>query len=516
MSTRKQTINSLPDYLNDLDKPQTYLNSGDYSYLQGLSVRPTKRKRFVPQESCSTDSDTFCQVHLQDEIINIPSGIFWTKSYVILPSVVLIICISVTLLFGKQSVTWASCQSNNTKSSRERRRRKVRKDTSILVDTDTGSVEVIHESLDGSIANPVLLTSSEESAEEEIISLECDDNLTDRLREYSEIKQTVNKSEINDQSKTGNEIVTHQSRDDIQLPDNNICTSPHLANGQITNSQIEQLAQKWESKGLDRQKSLELAAHFEMNMLFFREFQNYLCVLACNIMNRFDWMHLNNLKQMEQQRQDQMNAPYLKEMKRHRRHMTYMLLKTQVLTRCIIVALASRAYFMHRNTPLPNQSISLSFTNVLSTAFSHMCPECSTETSQMTRTLSSSYIFDSLSNFIYYGVESVSCTATCSLKIFWYVSLLLFCHQYISRSLSCGVVALLIVDWKSILELGIVVTVMNLILTLIVCKHMDAKGEIMGTREASKYYERWIVSCEVLVLLLSVLLGFFFSRCNSP
>jgi hypothetical protein len=376
-------------------------------------------------------------------------------------------------------------------------------------------VEVIHKSFKGTIANPSLdvqLTSSEESAGEEI-TLECDDNSNIRHMDSNKINRTVNTLETDDESKTGNEIVMHHSRDCIQLS-NNSCVSPRLANGQIPNIQIEQLAQRWESKGLDRQKSLELAAHFEMNMLFFRELQHYLSIAASNIMNRFVWMHFNNLKQMKQQHRDQMTAPYMEEMKRHRQHMTYMLLNTRFLTRCIILALASRFYFMHGNTLLWNWDHIPPFNNVLSHIFSFMCPECSTELSKLALA-SSSYGLVFLSNFMYSGVESISCTAICSMKIVWYAALLLFCHHYISKSLSCGTVVLLIVDWKSIFQLGIVVTVMNLTLTMLMCKHVDGKGETMETREVPKYYERCTLSSEVLAHLISILVGFFFSHNNS-
>jgi hypothetical protein len=287
------------------------------------------------------------------------------------------------------------------------------------------------------------------------------------------------------------------------LEANNNSIISRLANDQAT----EQFTQRWESKGLDRQKSLEVAAHFEVKMIFLWGLQH----IALDIVNRFVWMHFNNLEHIKQQHSDQMNAPYLEEMKKHRQDMTYRLLNFRFLTRCIILALASRFYFMNGNALLWNWVHIPSFNNMLNHVFSFICPECSTELILS----SSSYGLLSFRSYMYSSVESISCTVICSMKIVWYAALLLFCHQYISKSLSCGVVALLIVDWKSICQLGVVVTVMNLMLTMMICKHMDAKGETMGTREASKYYERCTLSSEVLAHLISILVGFFFSHDNS-
>ena len=167
---------------------------------------------------------------------------------------------------------------------------------------------------------------------------------------------------------------------------------------------IEQLAQRWESIGLDRQKSLELAAHFEMNMLFFRELQHFLAMAACNLMNRFDLMHSVSLDQVERHQEENINLSYQEKIRMYQKQLAYMAVNTSVLTRCVVVAIASKFCFS-------NERSSVSVSDALSTIFHTICPECSESSHGEGQQVSliPLYGFEYLSQFM----GTISCTLVC-------------------------------------------------------------------------------------------------------
>lgn len=504
-NNEQQIANSLPHYLKDINKSHDIYDREEYSYLNGLSIRPTKRKLFVPNERICTNTEASSRPSMNSSNIGVSRKSYREKSSVlIIPSLMIVFAATLIALQRKQTVNDASSDRSRLTT---KTRRKVKQKASILVDSNTGSVEVIHNSMDGSANQSfdVRLTKSASSSEESGDTGNVENS--DVVDESCNALQTVNESIMprlsGCQSKTANLSPVLLPSDgysdtisEILYADSSHGTTP-----------IEQIMQRWESRGLNRQKSLELAAHFEMNMLFFRELQHFLSMAIYNLVNKISNMHVMNLNQAKQQHREQMDAPLDDKLRLYRKKMNYMLLNVFVVTRCILVATASKLYFL-------NGGFTASvFQNAPGIIFSSMCPEClasSIEADSDQLSSVSIYGFDFLSSFVYRGVQSLSCTWFCSMKIAWYASWVVFCHQYISRSLACAVFAVTFIYWKSLIQLGIAVVTVNALLTLLICRHIDAQWKRMEKLAAIQYFEHCTLLCGVLSVLPSVLIGLYF------
>ena len=517
-------MGSIPDYLKDLNKSQYLHDREDYSYLHGLPVRPTKRRRFIPRdESCGSGDEETCH-QPQSSTITVGDGdseatanFWWGSAFLILSLALVIGGSSIRVMVQKRySSGSASSDLSNAKSRRKRRKReRSKKNTAIIVDRDTGNVELIHnKSTDCSVANQSLdvqLTSSEESEDSVVVDKEgfrSSGIQYKRGNELQNIKVAAAGKTRPSLPKNCHEALAIDSYFDTA---NDEMTELHLsrrADMQFTHRQIEQLAQRWESKGLDRQKSLEMAAYFEMNMLFFRELQHFLSATAYNLVNKLSWMQCASSDQMERHHAEILDVPYRHRMETSRTQMGYMLMNASTMTRCILVALASKLYFEH-------QRDILSLKNTISTIISKVCISCSTASSQTGQILPKTYLsyygLDFSSNFMYDGVQSLSSSFLCSIKVVWYSALLLLCHKYISQSLSLIAIALIFIDWKSIIQLGLTVVIVNLFITILLCKHMDTSEKIMEARKAAKYFEQCVSLSRVLVLLPPILVGFYYT-----
>jgi len=495
MASKKQTnTDSLPDYLKDLKSSGNVYDREEYSYLQGLPIRPTKRRRFVPQgESCSgSAADASClSPPGSGEFVVADKG-YLSKS---------VICISsLAFVIGAAVLLWRQLIIPDEGSSNTSRRKKKRKgaETSIVVDSDTGSVEVIQ----NTVATPL---------EAQLKTSEASDGINERNDCIASLNRLDNELQITTVESSCSSVPTCQPSTDTQnnhAADNSIVSLQHSSGEEkqliapTIIPPIEQLAQRWESRGLDRQKSLELAAHFEMNMLFFRELQHFLAMAACNLMNRFDLMHSVSLDQVERHQEENINLSYQEKRRMYQKQIAYMVVNTSVLTRCVVVAIASKFYFS-------NERSSVSVSDAMSTIFHTFCPECTESSNEEGQQVSliPLYGFEYLSQFM----GTISCTLVCSIKSVWYASLLAFCHQYISRSLSCSIVALVFIDWENFFQLGVAVVALNICLTMLMCRYIEVKAKRLGIRDAAQHYEQCASFCEVILFLPPVLVGFYFS-----
>ena len=211
-------------------------------------------------------------------------------------------------------------------------------------------------------------------------------------------------------------------------------------------------------------------------------------------------------EQSERHHQEIIDAPHHEKLLRRRNHISYMLLKAPILTRCIFIAMASKFYFTNAETMHRFPSLK----TILSQILSSICPDCSIpsfEVSQLSwMSLFAPGFWKSLS---FQGVE-LACISLCAIKIILFLSLLIFCHQFISKS-SCTIIAIIFTNWRSIIELASTVVAMNLILTFLVRRSLDSRVEHMSTKEAAKYYYSSLSVCEVFAHIVSLFVGFYFS-----
>jgi hypothetical protein len=178
-----------------------------------------------------------------------------------------------------------------------------------------------------------------------------------------------------------------------------------------------------------------------------------------------------------------------------------------MLAICISLALASKFYTLQKL---------LTFNNILSLAFSKICPGCSAPNNQVVQlSLPSLCSFKFWLDLMYQGIDVVQLslpsfysysTFLCLMKVMSIV----FIHQRISRAASYVAIALQFVDWRSLILMGGAVVVVNILLTISVCWYLDARRKQMAAKEAAMYYERWILGCKVLAPTFSILLGIYF------
>lgn len=480
---QQPTANHLPDYLKDLNKSNTIFVGREY--LQGLPVSPTKRKQFATEgdkSSCSCDDeDSFCKTLP----INDASKKRWNRSrefiILLLP---LFLAVAAAVIMRRKRVFLSGGLSNDNQTStpaRRKKRKKKKGKKSTLKnrdnDTETISMDAVH-----------------------------------KLHEASQIIDDANTTEL---PALGQLAPTNGSYESIQYNDdfnaaNTVASSLKSAGARnglcLSNFSIDQVAQIWEARGLNRQKSLELAAHFEMQMLFFREMLHFLSTASFHFIKKIELMQSKCREQTERHHQEIVDAPHHEKILRHRKHISYMLLKAPILTRCIFTAMASKFYFTHAETIHRFTSVK----TVLSQILSSICPDCSIPNFGVAQ-LSWMPLFAPgfWRSLTFQGVE-LACTCLCAVKIILFLSCLMFCHHFISKS-SCTMIAIIFINWRSILEVASAVVAMNVILTVLARRSLDSRVEHMTTKEAANYYDSSISMCEVFAHIVSLFVGCYLS-----
>jgi hypothetical protein len=272
--------NALPDYLKDLDKSHNIFGRAEYQYLHGLPVRPTKRRPFVVHDidvvsscSCSDGNDCGGPVHYFKSFAN--SG---EIAALLIFGLFAALVISAIAFQRKGRVDAASTNLNATAPSRRKNRKKgkrkfkSRHDLSIVACEDTGCVEVVRKQVEDLRSIPsdeVTPCSSQDS--EQTLQIDGEDSISPNLVHESDGTVTPVHSNT-----THLPAVTIPSTDEpVDKVQNDGCPNStkttvlalnHISGASVlctSEIPMEQLALRWQSKGLDRQKSLELAAQFE-------------------------------------------------------------------------------------------------------------------------------------------------------------------------------------------------------------------------------------------------------------
>lgn len=277
------------------------------------------------------------------------------------------------------------------------------------------------------------------------------------------------------------------------------------------NFPIKEIASRWESLGLGRQKSLELAANAEMNWYFYREIQQSLSSAAIHLFDQLGWHSLQFLTQSEKHHRERLDAPAMDVLRKRRHEVKLSLLNTQLLCRCLLLALAGRIVRQGNNlASLSNAA--------LSTFLSNLCPECNTP-----------IIRDTMSNFLYYDLDSwrnVVYNLMESMSSAWYcVGRLTFCTvclgilHCVSRKLTYALLASTLIPWREMMNTGIVLVATNCLLTFSMlkrCSNFDLDFVKMGgdavkinPREATDLYNRQINIYRAMTYFISVSIGLF-------
>ncbi len=311
----------------------------------------------------------------------------------------------------------------------------------------------------------------------------------------------------NDMHKDAALTVTHSSNQ-------NAVDIHHGSHNQLNsqaNFPIKEIASRWELLGLGRQKSLELAANAEMNWYFYQDIKQSFTSAAIHCFDQLGWHTLQILTQSEKLHRERLDAPAMDMLRKRRQEVKLSLLNTQLLCRCLFLALAAR--FVRRDNNLASLSSA-----AFSTFLSNLCPECNT-----------TIIRDTMSNFLYYDLDSwrnVAYNLMESMSSAWYCfGRLIFCTvclgilHCVSRKLTYALLASTLIPWREIMNTGIVIVATNCLLTFSMlkrCSNFDLGLEQTGgdavkidPREATDMYNRQINIYRAMSYFISVCTGLF-------
>lgn len=273
---------------------------------------------------------------------------------------------------------------------------------------------------------------------------------------------------------------------------------------------INKIASRWESLGLSRQKSLELAASAEMNWYLYQEMKQFVSSTANHLFVQLGWHSLQFLSQSETHHRERMNAPAFDMLRKCRQEAKFSLLRTQLLCQCLFLALAAR---LVRHDNLGSLSAA-----AVSTFLSNLCPDCNTPIIQ-----------DTFSNFLYYDLDSwrnFAYNLMGSMSSAWYcIGRLIFCTfclgilHCVSRKLTYALLASTLVPWRDIMFTGVVLVATNCLLTCsmlqrcsnfdVVLKKTGVDVEEIDPRQVTDLYKRQMNIYRAVSYFASICIGLF-------
>lgn len=514
-----------PAYLSGLNSdPDDVLLHGK-DYLQGLPLRRRTSKRKLPEGDIDINvpsTQTFYPslFHRMRYIASqLRYGyICYTENSTIVS--VIIISASVILVLGfsvkRRSITERRCETKKrTRRKKKKKRKKLRKDPNNgvlnnrqmtdgaeIVENVTTSIKAKKEQsgdvhlIDASIIKPTT-TCSGHDIEKTI----CIESKTITSKDHQQSNEMYEEEIV--PALTTSCSGKQDALDIIHE------TNSHL-NSKVK-FPIKEVASRWESLGLGRQKSLELAANAEMNWYFYQEVKQSLSTAALHLFDQMGWHTMQILTQSEKQHKEVLDAPAMNILRKRREDARFALLNTQLLGRCICLALIAR-FARHENwASLINAAFS--------TLLSNICPGCDT-----------SKIHDSMTNFTYYDLDSWRNTVynlVESMSLAWFcVGRLIFCTicglilHNVSTKMAYGLIASALIPWRDIVVTGFTLLVTNSLLTLSMSRQCsnfdheltrtgdDAVKKIIPTQVTTRYNQT-INMYQALAYFTSICIGLF-------
>jgi len=514
-----------PAYLSGLnsDLDDVLLHGKDY--LHGLPLRRRTSKRKLPEGDIdinvpSPPTSSLSLFHrMRNSASQLSHGyIYYTENSTIIS--VIIISASVILLLGfsvkRRSITERQCEiKKRTRRKKKKKRKKLKTDPSngLAINRQMNVGAEIVENATTSI----LKAKKEQSGDVHVNDTSIIKPTTCNGHDIEKTICLESKTIISKNHQQTNEMYEEEivpalttscsgKQDAVDIIHE---TNSHL-NSKVK-FPIKEVASRWESLGLGRQKSLELAANAEMNWYFYQEMKQSLSTAALHLFDQMGWHTMQILTQSEKQHKEVLNAPAMNILRKRREDARFALLNTQLLGRCICLALIAR-FARHENwASLINAAFS--------TLLSNICPGCDT-----------SKIHDSMTNFIYYDLDSWRNTAynlVESMSLAWFcVGRLLFCiscglilHN-VSTKMTYGLIASALIPWREIAVTGFALLVTNCLLTLSMSRQCskfdreltrigdDAVKKIIPTHVAYKYNQT-INMYQALAYFISICIGLF-------
>ena len=445
-------------------------------YLQGLSIRPTKRQREEGTGEAASREDLTCSW-----LDNYHTSLIWRgyniaivaiSSILILLTVVIVVSVLRSSKFSSKCQipsavisTTADCTPKTKKKKKKTKRRKTpAKENIVAIANNCGKSES-HKQSSIKINEEAIKT-----LKESVIIKDSGNNdlsLTAFKNEtfWSGKKLDFEQQEENLVPITPASEIKLKRDDDVEVATDVIVPINTFAKPDLC---ISRIASRWESKGLSKQKSLELAANFEMNAFFFEQIIQFISSLFSQSIYKLDAHFVTKQQQAERHHSERMNAPEIEKLCQYREQISFQLLNMPSLSRCMCLTLVSRFYFsiadMSTMLPSPNNTLNVIFSNLCS-----QCPLPGIGQSQIS--VASLYALGGWSNWVHQSLQSMSCAWVCVTRLVWCAVCLGLCCRYISKSLSYFIIGLIFIPWGEILMISFSVTLMNIFLTLCMIRH---------------------------------------------
>lgn len=512
-------------YLEDLND---YAPADRWDYLRDLPVRPAKRKRWVEDGGVHDVADDFgastapAPPYYQGAAVWL-ERVSVLKDYVKNRALVSAGCASLiaTALslwkVGKASRKEHQANTRERTPSKRKKRRK-RKAPSRSICAENSRVEQIG----GEDEPRASKSAAEETASDTIQLMSRSATDTSSTCDSKPHLEQLDGCEIHDLDNTGDALAKESgaqeassdliefrkgsldsSHGNITGTINHCAARPSLEQTQsiglqisdhLTDQSYHQMVSRWESRGLDRQKSLELAATFEMNLFFFEQIKRFLSGASVQLFCEVNRISSNMQRQIQNSQVDAIaELPELEQLRRHREGAQYALLNTRILARCLLLAATARIH-PHLRTV---HELLLSPSNALSTITTSVCPGCIDLFTgrSMTSSLASLLWNDLL-------VEKF----LAAIRSFWFAFWLAVCHRFVSRSLCYAILAVVFAPWREVLAVSCTVLALNTTLTVLMTKKCEnieltnaveapapiGKRQGLSAREMNSYYARII------------------------
>lgn len=516
---------TLPTYLTNLNSGLDDILLDGKEYLQGLPLRrhSAKRKRPSDDEFIGIGQPSQSLFHRITKYTTssqyIYDGIYSRDLTILFPAV--IICTSAMVLYGfvmtrRRCNERSEVKEENTPRKKKRKRNRKRKKTKAkTIDGLSQCIETANNNDlgSGTKKKPCITKTIEDQTDERqlaevAIVTPPRHKVERRMCQESEV---ITSNPLRDELCI--DIFQEVSLTTTQSSNQNAMDIIHSKHNQF-NSQasfpINKITSRWESLGLDRQKSLELAANAEMNWYFYQEIKQFVSSTANHLFDQLGWHSLQLLSQSEAHHRERMNAPAFDMLRDCRQDAKFSLLRTQFLCQCLFLALAARLLRHDNLASLINAAVGIFLSN--------LCPDCNTSIIQDTFSNFLYYDLDSWRNFAYNLMESMSSA--------WYcVGRLIFCTfclgilHCVSRKLTYALLASTLIPWRDIVTTGVVLVATNCLLTCSMlqrCSNFDVGLKKTGgnavkidPRQVTDLYKRQMNIYRAMSYFASICTGLF-------
>lgn len=533
MNKKQTNQDDYYSYLKDPDDSSTYLFAGR-EYLRDLPVRPTKRTRVDNEYQAASWTTTattpkpwfhICVHHCRMYLDGYKANVTLLST---IASTLVIVTLSIAAVQIQRlrksaavnypttpltTVTAATADAHDddggdVHTTPKKKKRKKKKRKTPAKDKFTSASQQLSQCMDetGKAENKI----EQHDVQEHKVDVSIELDIGEDTQDHDERLQ-----------KNGALVLTSVSCDIHTIVDRtrsitaNSTNEPSSESLHMTNFSYHQMASRYESRGLNRQTSLELAANFEMNMFFFDKIKQFLCTSSYHIFGQFSSKIQH---QLETNHREIMELPEEEKLQQYRERTPNSLLNGKIMTRCICLAIAAR-FFPCLMRYMPTLIYSLSDGDIISGIISKLCPYCDTSNiaDQSSTTFMISYLARESWRILIYQ-QQWPLSLRMLFKFLFSGTCLGLCHHFVSRRLCYAILAIMFIPWRDFFVMSGAVVGANVFLTIWMlsrCKNTELMNKQAGrehnkdTKDMIKYYARIIVWYQAGAYVSALVIGFY-------